>query len=49
MRYDQRTRAYVTRRTTDGLGKKEIIRCLKRYLVRDVYTAILADFAALAT
>jgi transposase len=25
------TRAYVERRTTEGLSKKEIIRCLKRY------------------
>jgi transposase len=31
-----RTRAYVTRRTTEGLSKKEIIRCLKRYLAREL-------------
>jgi transposase len=31
------TRAYVTRRTADGLSKKEIIRCLKRYVARQVY------------
>ncbi|MET8349864.1 IS110 family transposase [Micromonospora sp. NPDC005206] len=48
MRYDQRTRAYVHRRITEGLSKQEILRCLKRYIVRDVYTALLADFAALA-
>jgi transposase len=30
-------RAYVTRRTKDGLSKKEIIRCLKRYVAREVY------------
>ncbi len=33
-----RTRAYVQRRTTQGLSKQEIIRCLKRYIVREVYT-----------
>jgi transposase len=31
------TRAYVARRTTEGLTKKEIIRCLKRYVAREVY------------
>ncbi len=28
---------YVERRTAEGLSKKEIIRCLKRYLAREVY------------
>jgi hypothetical protein len=49
MRHDDRTRAYVTRRTAQGLGKKEIMRCLKRYVVREVHTALLADFADLAS
>jgi transposase len=31
------TRAYVDRRAKDGLSKKEIIRCLKRYVAREVY------------
>ena len=31
------TRAYVERRTEEGLPKKEIIRCLKRYVAREVY------------
>ena len=31
------TRAYVERRTAEGLSKKEIIRCLKRYAAREVY------------
>jgi transposase len=44
MRYHQRTRAYVDRRTAQGLSKKEIMRCLKRYVVREVHTALLADF-----
>jgi transposase len=31
------TRAYVDRRSKQGLSKKEIIRCLKRYVAREVY------------
>jgi transposase len=31
------TRGYVDRRTKEGLSKKEIIRCLKRYAAREVY------------
>ena len=31
------TRAYVERRTKEGLSKREIIRCLKRYVAREVY------------
>lgn len=31
------TRAYVERRGKEGLSKKEIIRCLKRYVAREVY------------
>ncbi len=29
------TRAYVARRTEEGLSKKEVIRCLKRYVARE--------------
>jgi transposase len=31
------TRAYVERRSAEGLSKKEIMRCLKRYVAREVY------------
>jgi transposase len=31
------TRAYVDRRTAQGLSKKEIMRCLKRYVAREAY------------
>lgn len=31
------TRAYMTRRTTEGLSKKDIIRCLKRYIAREIH------------
>lgn len=40
LRYDPRTRQYVTRRTGQGLGKKEIMRCLKRYVAREVFHAL---------
>jgi transposase len=43
MRSDPRTRAYVERRTKEGMSRKEIHRCLKRYLVREVYPLILED------
>ena len=36
------TRAYVERRTAEGLSKKEIIRCLKRYVAREVYRPLRA-------
>ena len=37
MSNDERTRNYVARRTREGKSKKEIIRCLKRYIAREVY------------
>ncbi|MEU5299161.1 IS110 family transposase [Streptomyces umbrinus] len=37
MRWEPATQKYVQRRTADGLSKREIIRCLKRYLARTVY------------
>ena len=40
LRYDPRTRAYATRRTSEGLSKPEIIRCLKRYVARELYNAL---------
>ena len=43
LRYDERTRAYVDRRTKQGKSKKHIIRSLKRYTAREVYNAIQAD------
>ena len=34
------TRAYADRRSKEGLSKKEIIRCLKRYVAREVYPCL---------
>ena len=37
MRMDPRTRAYVERRSAEGRTPREIRRCLKRYLARNIY------------
>jgi len=37
---DPRTKAYVERRTKEGLSKREIIRCLKRYVARETYSLL---------
>jgi len=37
LRWHQPTIDYATRRTAEGLSKREIIRCLKRYLAREIY------------
>ena len=47
LRYDPETRAYMDRRTKEGMSKKEIIRCLKRYLARTLYQAVLTDYTAI--
>ena len=43
MALDPRTRAYVERRTKEGLSKLEIIRVLKRYVAREVYRQLPRD------
>jgi transposase len=42
MAKDPRTRRYVERRTSEGLSKKEIIRCLKRYVAREIYKFLVS-------
>jgi transposase len=49
MRRHQPTRAYVARRTAQGLSKTDIMRCLKRFVAREIYYAIRADFEAAHT
>jgi transposase len=50
MAHHQPTRDYVARRlktgTSKGLTKKEVMRCLKRYLVREVYRHLVEPAAA---
>ncbi|HTD76493.1 MAG TPA: transposase [Chloroflexota bacterium] len=45
LRYCERTRAYAARRTAEGRSKPEILRCLKRYVAREVYASLRADLA----
>ena len=40
MSRDERTREYVARRTAEGKSKREILRCLKRYIAREVYRVL---------
>jgi transposase len=36
---DRRTKRYVSRRTAEGKSKWEIMRCLKRYIAREIYVS----------
>ena len=49
LRWHQPTQAYMQRRLAEGRTKKEIIRCLKRYVARQVHRAILHDIANIET
>jgi transposase len=40
--WDERTRTYAAKRTRDGKTKPEIIRCLKRFIAREIYHALAA-------
>jgi transposase len=42
MRRDGRTKEYVARRTAEGKSKREIIRCLKRYVAREAYRVLVS-------
>jgi transposase len=37
LKYDERTRAYAQRRTSEGLSNKDVMRCLKRAIAREIY------------
>jgi transposase len=45
MASDPATQSYVQRRTHEGLSKKEILRCLKRYIARQLYRLLLGLIA----
>ena len=47
LRHCDQTRAYAAKRTTDGLNRREILRCLKRYIARQTYHTLRADLEAL--
>jgi hypothetical protein len=40
LRWHQPTRDYVARRTAEGKTKREILRCLKRYVAREVFAVL---------
>ena len=42
LRWDERTKAYVQRRVSEGHTRREVIRCLKRYVAREIYRDITA-------
>jgi transposase len=45
LRWDPATQAYMQRRLAQGKTRKEVIRCLKRYVARQVHRAITTDLA----
>jgi transposase len=46
MRYDDRSKAYLERRTAEGKSKSEIRRCLKRYLARSLFRLMEAEMVS---
>ncbi len=47
LRHCAKTRAYAHRRSSEGKTKKEIIRCLKRYIARQTYATLRDDLRSL--
>ncbi len=45
--WDERTREYVARRTAGGKSKGEILRCLKRYVAREIYRVLASPTTGL--
>lgn len=46
MQSDHRTKAYVAKRMADGKSKRETMRCLKRYVAREIFRQIFSPVAA---
>lgn len=42
MRDDEQTKAYAAKRTAEGKTRREIVRCVKRYIVREIYRHLCA-------
>ena len=49
LRWHEPTQAYMTRRLAEGKTKAEIIRCLKRYVAREIYAILCPPLAAAST
>lgn len=39
-RFHEQSLAYVARRTAEGKSERDVIRCLKRFVIREVYHLI---------
>jgi transposase len=48
-RYCPRTRTYAAQQMAEGLSKREIIRCLKPYIAREVFRALRADLREISS
>ena len=46
---DARTQTYVARRRAEGLSDREILRCLKRFIVRELYRALTRPIPVVPT
>lgn len=42
LRSDPRTREYAAKRTAQGLSRRDIMRCLKRYICRELYEVLIS-------
>jgi transposase len=49
LRHCERSRAYMERRLAEGKTKAEIIRCLKRYVAREIYRTLRNDLTGTTT
>ena len=47
MNCDPRTKAYVAKRTAQGKTRREIVRCLKRYVAREIHSLLVKDHIAI--
>jgi hypothetical protein len=43
IRTDPRTKFYMERRRAEGLSKRDVLRCLKRFIAREVFNALKQD------
>ncbi len=48
LKYDRRTQEYMRRRIGEGMRKTEVIRCLERYVAREVFAALRSSTGGLA-
>jgi len=49
MRDHEATKNYVIKRTAQGKSKREITRCVKRYIVREIYCELCVPNSAEST